>query len=166
RPHALHAEPELHGAECEQPVEFFHLVRFHFIIQLNEVIDEWQRGDAEMKSSRAGFTLFELILAVALFAVLLTLIGMAVNLYLMRVDADRSRVEEAQLARSVLTMIADDIHATSIYKPQDTKDLAQLMLASTPFNVDSIDASRSTSSKTSGPGGAKSPGVAGKLAAL
>lgn len=94
-----------------------------------------------MRSPRAAFTLFELILAVALFAVLLTLIGMAVNLYLMRVDADRSRVEEAQLARSVLTMIADDIHAASIYKPQNTKDLAALMLASKPFDVDAIDAS-------------------------
>src|SRR5215475_5807738 len=101
-----------------------------------------------MKSSRAGFTLFELILAVALFAVLLTLIGMAVNLYLMRVDADRTRVEEAQLARSVLTMIADDIHAASIYKPQDTKDLAALMLASKPFDVDTVDAARATSSGT------------------
>jgi hypothetical protein len=119
-----------------------------------------------MRSSRAAFTLFELILAVALFAVLLTLIGMAINLYLMRVDADRSRVEEAQLARSVLTMIADDIHATSIYKPQDTTALAQLMIASAPFNVDSIDAARSTSSGSSGVGAPTSPTAATKIAAL
>ena len=46
------------------------------------------------------------------------------------------RVEEAQLARSVLAMIADDIRATSIYQKQDTTQLAQLMLASKPFNVD------------------------------
>ncbi len=50
---------------------------------------------------RAGFTLFELILAIALSAVLLTLIGMAINLYLMRVDTDRTRVEEAQLVQRV-----------------------------------------------------------------
>ncbi|HEX4412542.1 MAG TPA: prepilin-type N-terminal cleavage/methylation domain-containing protein [Lacipirellulaceae bacterium] len=115
-----------------------------------------------MRSSRAGFTLFELILSIALFAVLLTLIGMAVNLYLMRVDADRSRVEEAQLARSVLTMIADDIHAASIYKPQDTKDLAALMLASKPFDVDTVDAAAGSPK----PGGPSGPTAATKIAAI
>ena len=53
-----------------------------------------------MKTGRPGFTLFELILAIALAATLLALIGTAINLYLMRVDADRTRVEEAQLARA------------------------------------------------------------------
>jgi prepilin-type N-terminal cleavage/methylation domain-containing protein len=98
-----------------------------------------------MRSSRAGFTLFELILAVALSAILLTLIGTAINLYLMRIDTDRTRVEEAQLARSVLAMIADDIRATSIYQKQDTTQLAQLMLASTPFDVNDIDKPRAAS---------------------
>ena len=57
---------------------------------------------------RAAFTLFELILAIALAAVLLTIIGMAINLYLTRVSMSRDRVEEAQLARSILAMIADE----------------------------------------------------------
>src|SRR5438552_2139751 len=52
--------------------------------------------------SRPGFTLFELILAIGLSSALLALIGTAINLYLVRVDASRSRVEEAQLARTVL----------------------------------------------------------------
>ena len=42
-------------------------------------------------------TLFELILAIGLSSALLALIGTAINLYLVRVDASRSRVEEAQL---------------------------------------------------------------------
>ena len=46
----------------------------------------------------SGFTLFEVILSVALAAVLLALISTAVNLYLTRIDSDRTRVEEAQLA--------------------------------------------------------------------
>ena len=60
---------------------------------------------------------------------LLALIGTAINLYLMQVDASRTRVEEAQLARSILAMIADDLRATSIYQPQDTSAIAQLMAA-------------------------------------
>jgi prepilin-type N-terminal cleavage/methylation domain-containing protein len=110
-----------------------------------------------MKSSRAGFTLFELILAIALSAILLTIIGMAINLFLSRVDADRTRVEEAQLARSVLTMIANDIHGASIYKPQDTTAIAQLMIANAPFDVDSIDKERQAN--------AGSPGIGGTTAA-
>lgn len=86
-----------------------------------------------------GFTLFEVILAIALGAVLLTLIGTAINLYLVQVDAGRTRVEEAQLARSILTMIADDIRATTIYKPQDTSAISQLMAQTAKYNVDDID---------------------------
>jgi hypothetical protein len=92
-----------------------------------------------MKRSLAGFTLFEVILAIALAAVLLTLIGTAINLYLVQVDSGRARVEEAQLARSILSMIADDIHATTVYKPQDTSGIAALMVKSSAFDPDSID---------------------------
>src|SRR6478672_9354621 len=92
-----------------------------------------------MKRPRAGFTLFEVILAIALAAVLLTLIGTAINLYLVQVDAGRTRVEEAQLARSILTMIADDIRATTIYQPQDTSAISQLMQQTAKYNVDDID---------------------------
>ena len=55
---------------------------------------------------------------------LLTLIGTAINLYLMRSMPSRTRVEEAQLARSILAMIADDIRATTVYQPQDTSAIA------------------------------------------
>src|SRR3954452_23543273 len=92
-----------------------------------------------MKQHRAGFTLFEVILAIALAAVLLTLIGTAINLYLVQVDAGRTRVEEAQLARSILSMIADDIRATTVYKPQDTSAIAKLMATTAKFDVDDVD---------------------------
>jgi len=92
-----------------------------------------------MKRPHAGFTLFEVILAIALAAVLLTLIGTAINLYLVQVDQGRTRVEEAQLARSILSMIADDIRATTVYKPQDTSAIAQLMAKTKAFDPDSID---------------------------
>ena len=87
---------------------------------------------------RSGFTLFELILAIALSVTLVALIGTAINLYLARVDGSRTQVEEAQLARSILAMIADDVRATAIYQPQDTSALAA-MAASGAFDVDSLD---------------------------
>ncbi len=104
-------------------------------------------------SRRGAFTLFEVILSVALAAVLLALIGTAINLYLTRVDSDRTRVEEAQLARSVLAMITDDIREASVYQKQDTSAIAKLMAAGTPFDVDSIDKAREGGAATSGPGG-------------
>jgi prepilin-type N-terminal cleavage/methylation domain-containing protein len=105
------------------------------------------------KQARSGFTLFELILAVALAATLLAMVGTAINLYLSRTDNGRTRVEEAQLARSVLTMIADDIRAASVYQKQDTAAIAQLMAAGTPFDVDDIDKAREMTGGTSAPGG-------------
>src|SRR3954467_2274925 len=98
-----------------------------------------RRFRAKPRNDSSGFTLFEVILAIALAAVILTLIGTAINLYLFQVDAGRTRVEEAQLARSVLSMIADDIRATTVYKPQDTSAIARLMAKTAKFNVDDID---------------------------
>ena len=59
--------------------------------------------------ARNAFTLFELILAIGLSVALVSLIGTAIDLYLTRVDKSRLQVEEAQLARTVLAMIADDL---------------------------------------------------------
>ncbi|MGD9634919.1 MAG: hypothetical protein AB7G28_04980 [Pirellulales bacterium] len=75
---------------------------------------------------RSAFTLFELILAIALSVTLLALIGTAVNLYLVRMDTGRTRVEEAQLARSILDRIAADIRATTVYQTQDISQVQQL----------------------------------------
>ncbi|HEX5470289.1 MAG TPA: prepilin-type N-terminal cleavage/methylation domain-containing protein, partial [Lacipirellulaceae bacterium] len=97
----------------------------------------------------AGFTLFELILAISLSAVLLTLIGTAISLYLVRVDTSGKRVAEAQLARTILSMIADDIHGATIYKPQDTSAIAKLMAKTATFDVDSFDKPSTGSSDSS-----------------
>ena len=42
----------------------------------------------------------------------------------MRVDTGRTRVEEAQLARSILATIAADVRATTIYQTQDISTIA------------------------------------------
>jgi uncharacterized membrane protein YgcG len=110
---------------------------------------------------RTAFTLFELILAIALSVMLVALIGAAINLYLTRVDTSRTEVEEAQLARSILTMIADDLRATAIYKPQDMSAIQQLAAASAAFDVDSIDDERRSGGGGGGGGGGSGSGGGG-----
>ncbi|MCC7475270.1 MAG: type II secretion system protein [Pirellulales bacterium] len=128
--------------------------------ELGEVEKRYDGVFQQADRGESGFTLFEVIVAIALSAVLLSLIGTAITLYLTRVEADRTRVEEAQLARSILGMIADDIRAASIYQPQDTTAIAQLMAAGTPFDVDTVDAARKASGLSNGvgtPGGVGGP---------
>lgn len=99
---------------------------------------------------RSGFTLFEVILAVALSATLLALISMAVNLYLVRMDNSRTRVEEAQLARGILATIAADIRATTVYQTQDISSVRQLAQASAAFDPDAIDQAGTYAASTLG----------------
>ena len=42
----------------------------------------------------------------------------------------------------MLSLISDDIRGATVYQKQDTKAIAQLMAAGTPFDVDSIDKAR------------------------
>jgi hypothetical protein len=109
----------------------------------------------------AAFTLFEVIIAITLSVTLLALIGTTINLFLTRIDASRNEVEEAQLARSVLTMIANDIRGTTIYKPQDTSSLTALAVITAAFDVDSIDKPK-TAGGTSSASGASTTQTAKK----
>jgi Tfp pilus assembly protein PilE len=94
---------------------------------------------SSLRAARSAFTLFELIVAIALSATLLVLIGSSINLYLLRVDASRTEVEQSQLARNVLAMIAADIRATNVYQTQDISAIAQLAASTASFDVSSID---------------------------
>ncbi len=58
-----------------------------------------------------GFTLLEIVLAIGLSGAVIALLTTAIDLYLVRVDSSRSQVETAQLARTLLNLIADDIRA-------------------------------------------------------
>ncbi|HYO25116.1 MAG TPA: prepilin-type N-terminal cleavage/methylation domain-containing protein, partial [Lacipirellulaceae bacterium] len=55
---------------------------------------------------RRAFTLFEVVLAIALSAVVVYLLTTATELYMVNIDATRNRVETAQLARTLLDQIA------------------------------------------------------------
>lgn len=77
--------------------------------------------------SRSGFTLLELMLSLALTAVVTVLIGSLVQNYLINQAVGRERVRQAQLSRSILNMIAEDIRTTVRYQPFDTKGLTELL---------------------------------------
>jgi len=64
-----------------------------------------------------GFTLLEMILAIGLAGAVLGLLTTAINLYLVRVDASRTQVESAQLARTLLHQIANDLRAARYDSP-------------------------------------------------
>jgi prepilin-type N-terminal cleavage/methylation domain-containing protein len=59
---------------------------------------------------RPGFTLLEILLALALMVVVLGLLGMAVDVHVRVADASRNAVEETQSVRLLLRQITDDLH--------------------------------------------------------
>lgn len=67
--------------------------------------------DAQLQRSGAGFTLLEVVLAIGLCGAVMALLATAIDLFLVRVDTSRTQVETAQLARTLLAEIADDLRA-------------------------------------------------------
>ncbi len=63
------------------------------------------------QTKQTAYTLFEVMLSLALLLLLMTLIGTALNTHLHNQFHNRLQVEEAQLARAILNRIAADIHA-------------------------------------------------------
>jgi hypothetical protein len=63
----------------------------------------------------SAFTLLEVILALGLSTLVLMLLGMAINLHLRLLDSGRTKVEEAQLARAILRIIAQDLRSAVPY---------------------------------------------------
>lgn len=92
----------------------------------------------------AGFTLIEVLLAIGLSSVLLALLGASINLYLMRVDASRSAVEQAQLARGVMRVIADDLRNAAVLYEQDISSAEAASEAQALFDVTEADATPPT----------------------
>ena len=74
-----------------------------------------------------------MILALALTALVLVILGMAIDFHLRALDNGRSHVEEAQLARAVLQLIATDLR--SALRPNPIKiDESALQLSVAPTN--------------------------------
>ena len=67
---------------------------------------------------RCGFTLLEVILAIALSAVVILLLFSLIAVYLRTERSMRAEVEQAQLARALLHCMADDLRATITLAPE------------------------------------------------
>lgn len=89
--------------------------------------------------STRGFTLIELILALALSVVLLSLIAGALSWGVSRAVGNRETVEQARLVESVIRMVRADISQSIIYDPQETDAAMSVAEASAAFDVDSLD---------------------------
>ncbi len=61
------------------------------------------------RSVRRGFTLLELVLAIALTGVVMLLIGMAIDLHLRGTERRQNEVGRAQLVRAILQQMATDL---------------------------------------------------------
>lgn len=80
--------------------------------------------------SRRGFTLLELILSLALCAVIAGLIGSLVQIYLINQETGRDSVQQSQMARAILNMIAEDVRTSVRYQSFDTSGLQELLSGS------------------------------------
>jgi len=61
-----------------------------------------------------AYTLFEVLIVLALLTTVLLLISMAVHIYIRQVSINRTEVEEAQLARIILEKIDQDIRSVIV----------------------------------------------------
>ena len=88
-----------------------------------------------LRGRRVGLTLVELMLALGLSVLVMFAISSAIFVHLRMLDAKQTYVEEAQLARAVLRMIADDLRRTIHYRIADlsaTEDLISESLSDVP----------------------------------
>lgn len=66
---------------------------------------------------RRAFTLMEIILAIALMSVVMYLLTTATEMFMIRIESSRGRVESAQVARTLLDRMAADLVAARLYAP-------------------------------------------------
>ncbi|MCA9214414.1 MAG: prepilin-type N-terminal cleavage/methylation domain-containing protein [Planctomycetales bacterium] len=78
------------------------------------------------RKCRSAFTLLEVILAVALTAIVMGLIAGAIDFHLRQLTIRRTHIEEAQLARSILRRIADDLRAVVVHRTVDFSSVEEM----------------------------------------
>ena len=86
-------------------------------IQTAAPFDATTRGRCLGKRIQRGFTLLELILALSLTVVVMTLIFGAINAYVFQVTKQQARIERELVSRSVLKIMANDIRAALESRP-------------------------------------------------
>ncbi|MBM4002218.1 MAG: hypothetical protein FJ295_02885 [Planctomycetes bacterium] len=86
----------------------------------------WRSARSRRDRVRGGMSLLELLLALALTVVLMAAISLAIHINLKGLDARRAELEESQLARAVLRMIADDLRGSVQYEVVDFSSVEQM----------------------------------------
>lgn len=66
----------------------------------------------------SGFTLIEVVLAIGLASIVFYLLTSAIEMYLLKLNTSRARVETAQIARAILDRMAADIESARLFAPQ------------------------------------------------
>jgi hypothetical protein len=67
------------------------------------------------------------MLALSLVSLVLVAVAMAIDVHLRMLGSGRTKVEEAQLARTLLRRIADDLRGAVLYDPMSVEDLVPAM---------------------------------------
>jgi hypothetical protein len=98
---------------------------------------------------RSAFTLLEVVLALSLAAALLGTLSTALYVHLQVVGTTRSQVEEAQLARTILRRIADDVRS-AVRQPSKDAEWQDVFSSTGSSDAQSALSQGATGSSTSG----------------
>ena len=104
---------------------------------------------------RHAFTLLEVLLALGLTVIVMALVGTALTTTLKLVESGRVRTERDQLARAILSKIADDVRSSVRYEPFDASGMMKI---NTSSSSSSGSQSGQSSTSTSGTGNSSSSG--------
>jgi len=106
-----------------------------------------------VRSRRRGMTLLEVILALGLAVLILYSVSMAIDFHLRILDVRRSNVEEAQIARATLQLIANDLRSTVREFKLDMSAVEQSLAASASSALESVGLGSGTPGSGSGGAG-------------
>lgn len=103
---------------------------------------------------RRAYTLLELLLALALTVLVSGLVGMLLQIYYKSSELSQSEVRQAQIARNLLRMIADDLRSVVRYQEFDDSTLSSVLSASAGGAAGGMpsDSSGASSGDSSGAG--------------
>lgn len=87
------------------------------------------RTRSRQRTGPAGFTLLEVVLSVSLSVILMAALTSAIYVNMNVVQRQQIRIEQSQIARNVLMMMANDLRAAIQYMPADVTGLDELAVS-------------------------------------
>ena len=107
-------------------------------------------------TTHRAFTLLEVVLAIGLTSIVIGLVMTAVEVYLFRSDAGRTEAETAQLARTLLERMAQDLRASRFAPPTASP---QSSSSTQPSDGDSDPSDGTSSTESAADPGASDSGI-------